>query len=233
MQKKAYCVFEYAKASSVTVVQRHFCTKFRKKPLHQHNISRWVKQFQDTSCLCKNKSPGRKETKPEVFEIIRDFFLRSPSKSTRHTGAELAVLHTTVWRVSRKRLQFTPYRYQMVQALKPTDKPLRKNFCGKFQENLDMNGSEDTLGFTYEATFHLCGKYNRHNLRFCNTENVHVTLEHQCDSPKDLEELKQWITAVLNSITGDMLSRVWQELDYCVDICRVTGGAHIEHRLRV
>ncbi|GFT11705.1 hypothetical protein TNCV_264911 [Trichonephila clavipes] len=39
MQEKAYCVFEYAKTSSVTVVQRHFCTKFRKEPPHRHNIS--------------------------------------------------------------------------------------------------------------------------------------------------------------------------------------------------
>ena len=26
-----------------------------------------------------------------------------------------------------------------------------------------------------------------------------------------------------------MLGRVWQELDYRLDVCRVTNGAHIEH----
>jgi len=26
-----------------------------------------------------------------------------------------------------------------------------------------------------------------------------------------------------------MLQRVWQELDYRIDICRVTKGGHIEH----
>ncbi|GFW23135.1 uncharacterized protein TNCV_3802351 [Trichonephila clavipes] len=61
----------------------------------------------------------------------------------------------------------------MVQALKPTDKPLRKNFCVKFQERLDVNGFESTLVFTDEAPFHLCGKVNRHNSRFWGTENVH------------------------------------------------------------
>ncbi|GFV71545.1 hypothetical protein TNCV_3931411 [Trichonephila clavipes] len=45
---------------------------------------------------------------------------------------------------------------------------------------------------------------------------------------ENVQELKQRITAVLNSITGDMLSRVGQELDYRVDICRVNGGSHIE-----
>ncbi|GFW50963.1 DUF4817 domain-containing protein [Trichonephila clavipes] len=164
MQEKAYCVFEHAKTSSVIVGQRHFRTKFRQEPPHRHNISWWVKQFQDTGCLCKNKSPGRKETKPEVIERIRNSILRSPSKSTRRAGAKLTVPHTTVWRVSRKRLQFKPYRYQMVLALKPTDKPLRKNFCGKFQEILVVNGFKNTLVFTDEATFHLCRKVNRHNL---------------------------------------------------------------------
>ncbi|GFU37595.1 DUF4817 domain-containing protein [Trichonephila clavipes] len=82
MREKVYCVFKYTKTSSVTVVQRHFRTKFCKEPPHRHNISRWVKQFQDTGCLCKNTSPERK-TKSEVVERIRDSFLRSPSKSTR------------------------------------------------------------------------------------------------------------------------------------------------------
>jgi len=27
----------------------------------------------------------------------------------------------------------------------------------------------------------------------------------------------------------DMVTRVWQELDYRIDVCHVTHGAHIEH----
>jgi hypothetical protein len=32
------------------------------------------------------------------------------------------------------------------------------------------------------------------------------------------------ITAAVNSITPDMLQRVWSELDYCIDVCRVIRG---------
>jgi len=28
----------------------------------------------------------------------------------------------------------------------------------------------------------------------------------------------------------NILTRVWQELEYRIDVCRVTRGAHIEHR---
>ncbi|GFS52224.1 uncharacterized protein TNCV_4849641 [Trichonephila clavipes] len=65
-----------------------------------------------------------------------------------------------------------------VQALKPTDKPLRNNFCVKFQEKFDVNGFENTLVFTDEATFHFSGTVYRHILRFWGTGNVCVTLEH-------------------------------------------------------
>jgi len=30
------------------------------------------------------------------------------------------------------------------------------------------------------------------------------------------------------SVTPDMLQRVWSELDYRIDVCRVTRGGHIE-----
>jgi len=36
-------------------------------------------------------------------------------------------------------------------------------------------------------------------------------------------------TAAVETIIPDLLIRVWQELDYRFDVCRVTKGAHIEH----
>ena len=47
--------------------------------------------------------------------------------------------------------------------------------------------------------------------------------------PVSLPDLKNRITAAVETITPDLLSRVWQELDYRLDVCRVTKDAHIEH----
>jgi len=47
--------------------------------------------------------------------------------------------------------------------------------------------------------------------------------------PVSLPDLKNRITVAVETITPDMLSRVWQELDYRLDVCRVTKGAYIEH----
>jgi hypothetical protein len=47
--------------------------------------------------------------------------------------------------------------------------------------------------------------------------------------PASVADLKNRITAAVETITPDMLLRVWQELDYRLDVCRVTKGAQIEH----
>ncbi|GBO36066.1 hypothetical protein AVEN_187629-1 [Araneus ventricosus] len=46
----------------------------------------------------------------------------------------------------------------------------------------------------------------------------------------DINHLEQRITDVIHSVTADVLTRVWQELDYRLDVCRATNGAHIELR---
>ena len=40
--------------------------------------------------------------------------------------------------------------------------------------------------------------------------------------PVSLNELKQRITTAVASVDEDMLRSVWTELDYRIDICRVT-----------
>jgi predicted protein tyrosine phosphatase len=46
--------------------------------------------------------------------------------------------------------------------------------------------------------------------------------------PVTSDDLEQRITTATAGVDEDMLTRVWQEFDYRVDICRVTKGAHIE-----
>jgi hypothetical protein len=47
--------------------------------------------------------------------------------------------------------------------------------------------------------------------------------------PISIPDLKNRITAAVETIKPDLLIRVWQELDCRLDECRVTKGAHIEH----
>ena len=47
--------------------------------------------------------------------------------------------------------------------------------------------------------------------------------------PCDLADLKARIIAAAKNIDAFMLACVWQELQYRIDVCCVTRGAHIEH----
>ena len=47
--------------------------------------------------------------------------------------------------------------------------------------------------------------------------------------PTSISELKVRIRTAIETVTDDMLQTVWNELDYRVDVCRITKGAHIEH----
>jgi hypothetical protein len=37
------------------------------------------------------------------------------------------------------------------------------------------------------------------------------------------------IIAAVKNIDAPMLTHMWQEVEYRIDVCRVTRGAHIEH----
>ena len=47
--------------------------------------------------------------------------------------------------------------------------------------------------------------------------------------PHDLADLNARIIAAVKNIDVPVLMRVWQELEYHIDVCHVTHGAHIEH----
>jgi hypothetical protein len=47
--------------------------------------------------------------------------------------------------------------------------------------------------------------------------------------PRDVADVKPRIIAAVKNIDAPMLTCVWQELEYRIDVCRVTRGAHIEH----
>jgi hypothetical protein len=48
-----------------------------------------------------------------------------------------------------------------------------------------------------------------------------------CQS-SDIDDLNRRVTEAVTAVTCDMLRRVWEQLDYRFDICRVTRGAHIK-----
>ncbi|GBN77490.1 hypothetical protein AVEN_214884-1 [Araneus ventricosus] len=69
-----------------------------------------------------------------------------------------------------------------------------------------------------------CGTYT---LTFTQApqEKVYRVLQLPCN----LEYLQTHIGIALNFVAPDMLKRVWEEMDYTLDVFRVTRGNRIEH----
>ena len=47
--------------------------------------------------------------------------------------------------------------------------------------------------------------------------------------PANLQDLRNRITAAVVVVDCDMLTRMWNEMDYRIDVCRITKGVYIEH----
>jgi len=47
--------------------------------------------------------------------------------------------------------------------------------------------------------------------------------------PANLQDLRNRINAAVALVDRDMLTRVWNEMDHRIDVCRITKGVHIEH----
>ena len=116
-QHKIFCVREFIKTESPTVVQRAFRLRFNIQPSTRKSVCRWDHQFEQIGCLCKGKSSGRPRVSKEKLRRIQESFERSPRKSTCTASRELGIPQLTVWRVLIRRLLFKPYRLQLVQAL--------------------------------------------------------------------------------------------------------------------
>jgi len=154
------------------------------QPPTRKSICRWKHQSEQIGCLCKGKSSGRPRVSEENVRRNQESFERSPRKSTRRASRELGIPQPTVWRVLRRCLLIKPYRLQLVQAVRPNDKRKRVESYDLMLQNLEDDTFLPGLIFSDEATFHLSGRVNRHNVRLWGLQNPQEALEHERDSPK-------------------------------------------------
>ncbi|GBN83627.1 hypothetical protein AVEN_245425-1 [Araneus ventricosus] len=210
-KQKAFCVLSFARCGSVITVKREFRKKYRINPPTVQSIRRWYHQCGNSGCLCKGKSGGRPGISSENAERVRGTFLRSPKKSTVCASRELDTPHPAVWRVLRKKLCYKPYK---LQAPRPGDN----------EHGLSLHAGEvddicTRLVCSDEASFHLSGKVNRHNVRIWDLTNPHAWIKHERDSPKG----NVFCAMSVSKICGPFVLRKKQSLAAPIWICWKSG----------
>jgi hypothetical protein len=87
--------------------------------------------------------------------------------------------------VLRKHLKLYAYTVKIGQAVQNSDKPKRKDFAVHMLNRINEdNAFLQRLLFSDEATFHLSGRVNHHNIRIWDSEQPRVVRQHRRESPK-------------------------------------------------
>jgi hypothetical protein len=45
---------------------------------------------------------------------------------------------------------------------------------------------------------------------------------------RNIQHPQERITSTIETVTRDMIQKTWQEIKFCLDVCRATNGANIE-----
>ena len=135
--------------------------------------------------------------------MLCGLLLKSPTKSTRRASTELGVLQSTIVKILNKRLQFHAYKIQIVQSpcnrLNLTIVPNVLRFVKEILDRFDKsNDYLQHVAVSDEATFHVSGKVNRHNLSVSGSEIPDMVIEHYRDSAK----VNLWCCLMHNKIIG-------------------------------
>ena len=112
----------------------------------------------------KSQKPVRT---PENIAAVAESVCQAPSTSIHRRSQQLNTSETSLRRILHKDLGMTPYKVQLVQALKPIDHPLRFRFakcnCDELTEDADFGKKK--IIFSNEAHFDLGGYVNKQNCR--------------------------------------------------------------------
>lgn len=199
-QQKVQCVLWFAELKSVTSVQRRIRREWNVDPPSRKSIYEWDRTLRDRGSLISKTGKHPKKNLAEMaVDQVRESFTRSPRKSIRQASRELQIPRSTVHKILRKRLHLRAYKLQLLHQLKPDDCRKRASFCDEMIQRIDENPRYvDSLLFSDEATFHICGKVNRHNCRIWGSQNPYRVIEHERDSPK----VNVWLGMHKNGVIG-------------------------------
>ena len=122
-QEKVQCVSWFIKTKSDIQTQRNYIIKYAKQAPACQLICNWHKQFMETGTVLHKLRSGRPRTSEEDIKHIHQTFSHSPTKSIHTASVQLQVPRSTIHKVLHKNLRLYVYKIQLLQELKPDDKP--------------------------------------------------------------------------------------------------------------
>ncbi|KAJ8870641.1 hypothetical protein PR048_029664 [Dryococelus australis] len=217
-----------AEFKSIVMVQREFRRVYNKAAPEAKRIRAWHTQFLNTGSVVKRHGGGRRVSGEQEENVHQ---------------AQFVGLHLYA------------YKVQIMQALESEDKPQRYQLACDMLDRCDQNPAflshlmfSDEVAFRNSGTARLLSPLHSGASAVCSLAvTPHLEIMEftgatwTCflwDYVKDRDTLAIWNLQDLRArfvdtnctITPDMLARTWTELEYRLNILRVTTGIHVEHR---
>lgn len=201
IEERVYIVSARLRGLSYIEVQQAFTRKFHKPGPTRANIWLLLNKFQRTGNVADETRSGRPSVPEVTVQRIREAIERSPSASSRRLSNELDVPKTTILKVLHFILKKKAYHIQVLHKLDEEDYASRQAACDDLIAASHNEDLMDHILFSDEATFHICGKVNKHNSRIWGTEPPHTTIEWQRNTPK----VNVWLGFTKTTVYGPFM----------------------------
>ena len=156
---------------------------YHTEPPMDKTIHEWYMKFQQSGCLCTAKWTGWPGLWPRLLSVRE-----------KHLSGALRSQHIARAGNCRCLSQVFGVFCTNVFAWEDTGCSCCRCWMPRItifvftsvwiSNRLEEDRFAEKLVFSDNATFHMCGKVNRHNVRIWGTENLHAMMEHVRDSPK-------------------------------------------------
>jgi hypothetical protein len=188
-----------AKFESLTAVQRKLKVEFGDQTPSLHCIKDTFERFKETGTVEERQRSGRPPIiNEEKAEEVLHFCETDPTSSVRTVAAACSIPKTTAHRIMTENLSLKPYKMHFVQQLYEEDLQDRIEMCNILKPMLSNKDNEENIFFSDEATFHLNGLVNKHNVRYWSESNPFIQIETVMRSPK----VNVWCAMSCNRLIG-------------------------------
>ncbi|PSN33103.1 hypothetical protein C0J52_19410 [Blattella germanica] len=181
-EERLHVVTLRIQGNKCNVIRQKFQRRFHKPGPTDKAIRELLRKFYATGSVLDAKRSGRPSTPDQSVELTRELFEEEPGMSLRRASDRLQIPRATIHKILKTTLRKKAYHIQVLHDLHEEDYPTRAAMCAELIDQIEQEGLMDHILFSDEATFHTCGKVNRHNCRIWATEKPQEFVTWERDS---------------------------------------------------
>lgn len=120
-QQKSECVTWFHQTGSITQTPQKYSTTFTDSQSDRNSTVYWAQNFEKHGKVWNAKAPGGPGASSNQVLIVRNDFVRRPSKSLRRAEQNFNISWSSIYDIVRNRMHMFPYKTRALEHLKDHD----------------------------------------------------------------------------------------------------------------